>query len=320
VAVKAPEAAKVTRRLRIPKQRPTQTQVGTGLLGYNRAVPYLFSGPATLLVGLILGFPVVYSIWQSFYRAKNLATPAEFVGLDNYTALAGDPDFWAALGRSGVFIGGCLVLGQVLAVLFAFVLYRLTKRLRIVRAFTILPYIVSSVAAAVMFRLFFNTEFGLPNKVLEFFGLPALQWLIEPTLAMIVVIVTQVWTDLPLSILIVLAGLQTIDQAHLDAALVDGASGWKRAWHITLPLISPQLALSTVWLSYSCLTSLGTILALTGGGPGTATQTLPLQMYSTAFKQLDMYQALAIANVILLLNALLTVVYLGIAKRYGSTE
>ena len=79
MAVKAPEAAKITRRLRIPKQRPTQTQVDTGILGYNRAVPYLFSGPATLLVGLILGFPVVYSIWQSFYNAKNLATPAEFI-------------------------------------------------------------------------------------------------------------------------------------------------------------------------------------------------------------------------------------------------
>ena len=280
----------------------------------------MFSGPAVLLVAIILGFPVLYSVWQSMYHADNLASPEKFVGFDNYTALAGQPEFWAALGRSGIFIGGCIVLGQVLAVLFAFVLNRLTKRLRILRAITILPYIVSSVAAAVMFRLFFNTEFGLPNKLLEFVGLPGLQWLIEPSLAMIVVIVTQVWTDLPLSILIVLAGLQTIDQAHLDAALVDGASGWKRAWHITLPLISPQLALSTVWLSYSCLTSFGVILALTGGGPGTSTQTLPLQMYATAFKQLDLNQALAIANIILVLNALLTLVYLRVAKRYGSTD
>jgi ABC-type sugar transport system permease subunit len=321
VAVQAPAAAKKPRRTRKKKQPGSGTgRVETGLLGYNKAVPYMFSGPAVLLVGVILGFPVLYSIWQSLYHADNLIDPVRFVGLGNYTEVAKQPEFWSALGRSGVFIGGCIVLGQILAVAFAFILNRLTKRLRILRAITILPYIVSSVAAAVMFRLFFNNEFGLPNRALEMLGLPGLQWLIDPTLAMTVVIVTQVWTDLPLSILVILAGLQTIDQAHLDAALVDGASGWKRAWYVTLPLISPQLALSTVWLSYSCLTSFGVILALTGGGPGTSTQTLPLQMYSTAFKQLDLNQALAIANIILVLNALLTLVYLRIAKRYGSTD
>ncbi|BCB91331.1 carbohydrate ABC transporter permease [Phytohabitans suffuscus] len=308
-------------RLRRPKARPAPPgRAETGLIGYNRAVPYMFSGPAVILVGLILGFPVLYSIYQSLFHAETLADPVRFVGLANYTAVAAEKEFWAALGRSGIFIGGCIVLGQVLAVAFAFVLNRLTKRLRILRAITILPYIVSSVAAAVMFRLFFNTEFGLPNRALALLGIDGMQWLIDPTLAMIVVIVTQVWTDLPLSILVVLAGLQTIDQAHLDAALVDGASGWTRARHITLPLIAPQLALSTVWLSYSCLTSFGVILALTGGGPGTSTQTLPLQMYSMAFQGLDLNRALAIANIILVLNGLLTLVYLQLAKRFGSTD
>lgn len=288
------------------------------LIGHNRMVPYLFSAPCVALVALILGFPVVYSIWQSFFKQDNIIAPAEFVGLENYRVLLHDPEFWDALARSGVFIGGCIVLGQVLAVAFAFLLNRLATRLRILRALTIVPYIVSSVAAAVMFRLFFNQEFGVPNRLLEVVGVDGLQWLIDAKLAMLVVIVAQVWTDLPLSILVILGGLQTIDQSHLDAAAVDGASGWKRMWHIQLPLIAPQLVLSTIWLSYSCLTAFGMILALTGGGPGTSTQTLPLQMYSVAFDRLELNEALAIANIILVINGLLTLVYLQFARRFGS--
>ena len=80
-------------------------------------------------------------------------------------------------------------------------------------------------------------------------------------------IIAQVWSDLPLAVLLLLGGLQTIDPSLLDAAEVDGATGWNRAWYVSIPLIAPQLVLSTVWFSYSTLTSLGVVLALTGGGP-----------------------------------------------------
>src|SRR5262249_12447481 len=128
----------------------------------------------------------------------------------------------------------------------------------------------------------------------------------------------QVWSDLPLSILIVLGGLQTVDQSHLDAALVDGASGWARARHVVLPLIAPQIVISTIWLSFSCFTSLATILAMTGGGPGTATQTLTMEMYSTAFSALDYQAAMTIAVVLLVINALFSLVVLKVGGRYGS--
>jgi ABC-type sugar transport system permease subunit len=290
------------------------------LLTHNRATPFLFSGPALALVGLVLAYPVLYAIWESLFDVEKLGADKQFVGLGNYIDLFGDSDFWAAMGKSGIFIAGCLILGQTLSIIFAFALYKAVKRLRFLRATTILPYIVSSVAAAVMFRIVFNREFGPASTVLEWFGINAPGWLVNPTLAMFVVIVCQVWTDLPLSVLVILGGLQTIDTEHLDAALVDGATGWTRARYISLPLIAPQLALSTIWLSYSCLTSLSVILALTGGGPGTATQTLPMEMYTAAFRRFDMSYALAIGNVILVLNALLTLVYFLLARRYGSED
>ena len=279
--------------------------------------PYLFSAPVIILIACILGFPVLYGVYQSLFRPDSFGLPQEFVGLRNYTEMFDDPVFWHAFRTSAVFVTGCLVVGTVLGVVFGFALNRAVSSMRFLRAVTIAPYIVSNVAAAVMFRILFNTDFGLLNRTIEFFGFDGLNWLSEPKLAMVVVVFCQVWTDVPLTILLVLAGLQTIDQSYLDSALVDGASGWRRAWHISIPLIAPQLAIAIIWQSYATLTGLGVVLALTGGGPLKATETLPMQMYDTAFTSLELNQALAIGTFILILNAALTLLFFMISRRFG---
>jgi len=286
------------------------------VIGQGRAIPYLFSMPAILLVAAILGFPVLYGVWQSLYRRETLGAPLEWVGTLNYSEMFASPSFWHALNKTAIFVFGSLILGTVLGIFFAFALYRIVGRLRFLRAVTVAPYIISNVAAAVMFRILFNSQFGVLNQVIEFFGFDGPSWLANPTLAMVVVIFTQVWTDLPLTILVLLGGLMTIDRSYLDAALVDGATGWKRARFVTIPLLAPQIFISTVWLSYSTLTGLGVVLALTGGGPLKATQTLAMEMYTVAFRNLEFEQALAIATFILVLNALLTLFYAGVARKY----
>jgi ABC-type sugar transport system permease subunit len=178
------------------------------------------------------------------------------------------------------------------------------------------PYLVSGVATAVMFRLLFNREFGQVNRTLEFLGFEGPAWFASKTFAMAATIIAQVWSDLPLGILLLLGGLQTIDPSLLDAADVDGATGWQRAWYVSIPLIAPQIALATVWLSYSTLTSLGVVLALTGGGPVNATNILPIELYETAFLDLAINEALAIVVVILALNGFLTLFYVHISRRY----
>jgi multiple sugar transport system permease protein len=294
--------------------------VGNGnansIIGQSKATPYLFSLPSILLVAAVLGFPVLYGIWQSFFVRETLGAPLEFVGFDNYVQMFGSAEFWHALNRTAIFVFGSLLLGPVLGLFFSFALFRVVGRLRFLRAVTVAPYIISNVAAAVMFRILFNGQFGLLNKTIEFFGFDGPSWLADPALAMVVVIVTQVWTDLPLTILVLLGGLMTIDRSYLDAALVDGARGWTRARYLTIPLLAPQLLISTVWLSYSTLTGLGVVLALTGGGPLKATQTLAMEMYTVAFRSLEFEPALAIATFILILNALLTLGYVFIGRRY----
>jgi len=279
--------------------------------------PYIFSLPVILLIAAILGFPVLYGVWQSLFRMESFGDPQEFVGIANYADMFNDPEFWHSFKVSVIFVNGCLIVGTVLGLVFGFALNRALGPVRWLRATSIAPYIVSSVAAAVMFRILFNRDFGLLNRIIEFFGFEGLPWLSDPKLAMVTVILCQVWTDLPLTILLVLGGLQMIDSSYLDSALVDGATGWRRAWHISMPLIAPQIAIAIIWQSYSTLTGIGVVLSLTGGGPLKATETLPMQMYDTAFTSLKMNEALAIGTFILVLNAVLTLMFFLISRRFG---
>jgi ABC-type sugar transport system permease subunit len=288
----------------------------TSLIGHSWATPYLLSGPSIIMVSLLLAFPVVYALWGSVLDAEFLGGEEKFVGLQHYVNLFQDPDFLWTIARSLIFLSGSLVLGLLLSLLFAFALNKAAGYLRFLRGVTIVPYLVSGVATAVMFRLLFNREFGQVNRTLEFFGIAGPSWFANKVFAMAATIIAQVWSDLPLGVLLLLGGLQTIDPSLLDAADVDGATGWQRARYVSIPLITPQLALATAWLSYSTLTSLGVVLALTGGGPVNATNTLPIELYETAFLDLAMNEALAIVIVILALNALLTMGYVQMSRRF----
>ncbi|MDH3307699.1 MAG: sugar ABC transporter permease [Acidimicrobiia bacterium] len=300
------------------RKEPPRRREDNAIIGERKVTPYLFSFPAILLVAGLLGYPVIYGVWQSFYRRPRLGAPPEWVGVENYSDMFSSDAFWDSLNKTAIFVGGSLIIGMALGLFFAFALFKVVGRLRFLRAVTIGPYIVSNVAAAVMFRILFNAQFGTMNQVIEW--LPWVEsgprWLADPTMAMVTVIFTQVWTDLPLVILLLLGGLMTIDNAHLDAALVDGASGWNRARHITVPLLAPQILISIVWLSFSTLTGLGVVLALTGGGPLKATQTMAMEMYTVAFRNLEFNQGLAIATFVLVLNAVLTLAYVRIGRRY----
>lgn len=290
----------------------------TRIVGWQHPwIAYLSSAPAMIIVAVFLAFPMLYAAWQSLFDISPLTTDTSFVGFGNYIGVFQDLAFWSSLGRTAIFVVGVIVVGLALSIVFAFALNRVISRLRFIRGLAILPYIVSSVAAALMFRTLFNTDFGLPNQVLEFFGFEGISWLSDRFYAMIVVILAQVWTDLPLALLFILGGLQTIDKQLTEASLVDGANGWRSALYISLPLVIPQITLATIWFSFKALTSLGTVLALTGGGPGDSTQLLTLEMIRVGFDEYDTGTAMALVIIIFLLNAGLTLFYLSLQRKFG---
>lgn len=258
-------------------------------------------------------------MYESLFESR-FGRKGDFVGFKNYTVLFSDAEFWSSTVRSLIFVIGCVLGGTMLALWFAATLYRLSGGLRFLRGLALVPWLLSSIGAAVLFRMLFNTDYGLPNQILSLFGIDGPSWLGQPVLAMLVVVLAQIWGDLPLSMLVILGGFLTLDLNQMDAALIDGASGWNRFRFVAMPHLAPQIALSAVLLSYHALTSLGILLGLTGGGPGTATQTLSVMLYDIAFRQLDYGASLALMVVILVFNGLLTMVYLVVSRRYGATD
>ncbi|MEZ7813841.1 MAG: sugar ABC transporter permease [Paracoccaceae bacterium] len=300
-------------------EKTSDAATATRIVGWQHAgIAYLSSAPAMIIVAVFLAFPMLFAAWQSLYDISPLNRGEQpFVGIANYARIFGEQQFWSALGRTGIFVFGVIVLGMTLSLMFGFALNRVVSGLRFIRGLAILPYIVSSVAAALMFRTIFNADFGFPNQVLEFMGFAGIPWLSDGFYAMIVIICAQVWTDLPLALLFILGGLQTIDKQLTEAALVDGATGWRSALYISLPLIAPQITLATVWLSFKAVTSLGTVLALTGGGPRDSTQLLTLEMVRLGFDEYDTGTAMAMVMIIFVLNAGLTLFYLGLQRKFG---
>jgi multiple sugar transport system permease protein len=288
-------------------------------LRYKPWVGYSLLSPTVILISAILAFPVVFGIYESLFETRR-GQRQGFVGFGNYADLLADDLFWAASVRSLGFVVGCVIVGTVLALVFGSALYQVTSGLRFLRGVSIIPWLLSSIGAAVLFRMLFNTDSGLPNQVLGLFGIDGPSWLGQPALAMIVIILAQVWGDLPLSILVILGGFLSLDPNQMDAAGVDGASGWQRFKFVTLPHIAPQVALSAVLLSYHALTSLGIILGLTGGGPGRATETLSVMLYDLAFRSLDYGTSLALMVIILIFNGLLTIGYMGLSSRFGASK
>jgi multiple sugar transport system permease protein len=286
-------------------------------LRQSASVGYGLLTPAVVLITGILVFPVLFGMYESLFATRR-GRRQGFVGFGNYTDLFADKDFWSSGLKSLIFVVGCVVVGSVLALFFASALYRITHGLRFLRGVSIIPWLLSSIGAAVLFRLLFNADYGLPNRILALFGIDGPAWLGEPVLAMFVVILAQVWGDLPLSMLVILGGFLALDPNQMDAALVDGATGWQRFRFISLPHLAPQVALSAVLLSYHALTSLGILLGLTGGGPANATNTLSVMLYDIAFRSLDYGTALALMVVILVFNGLLTLGYVGLSKQFGA--
>ncbi len=276
----------------------------------KQLTPYLLIGPAILIVMGILGYGVGWSFMMSLHKLNPLTFQNEFAGLATYMELFTSPQFQNALLRSATLVGGTILLGIIVSLSFALSIYKIQGFKGAVRAISLIPWMVSGIAAAVMFRFLFSGNAGLINIIMESFGLAPVGWLAHPTRAMFVLILTNTWFISPFSTLIILSGLQTIDTEIYDAAAVDGCSGVRTLGQITLPLIKPMFGFSLIWLSFASFNIFDVVLPTTGGGPGRATEVLAVMMYRLAFQGLDYPMASAIVIVLLIINAFMSLFYL----------
>lgn len=280
----------------------------------KRSVPYVLVTPALVFVVGVLAYSVLYGIGMSFFRI-DLAIPGRpFVGLENYVTVLTSERFIASLRRSLVFVFFSVTVGLLLSFAFAQALYRVKKGAAGFRGFTLIPYLVSGIATAIMFRFLFSGSVGFINQILLSFGMERVQFLSNPVWAMTIAIMANTWFIVPFSTLILLAGLQALDPDLFEVATVEGASKARVLFSIVIPLIKPMIGISLVWMSFASFNMFDVILPLTGGGPGRATEVLAVYMYRVGFEFLRYSQGAVIMAVILALNVAVSVFFLRIFR------
>lgn len=274
------------------------------------ATPYLLIAPAILFVVGILGYAVTSGVIMSFFRWDLNVPGNSFIGLKNYMFLFRNAEFLNSLGRSLIFVFGSVGLGLVIAMSFALSLYRCRAFGNFFKGLSLVPYLVSGIATAIMFRFLFSTDVGLINIILRGIGLDPISFLANGNWALFITILANVWFVCPFAILILLAGLQGIDPEMLEAAEVDGSNKIVTFFRIILPTISPMMGISLIWLSFASFNMFDVILPLTNGGPGRSTEVLAVYMYNVAFNELRYSLGSAVMVIILIFNVLVSFMYL----------
>jgi ABC-type sugar transport system permease subunit len=276
----------------------------------------LFILPAIFIVLAFTAYPAAYGVFISFTNLHFAYPDWRMVGIDNYVRFF----TWSALPQiawnTTFFVGAVVALQLSLGLGIALLLNQAIFGRRLMRSVAILPWVIPAVIIGLMFQqLFSGSRLGIMNTFIGWLGFDQRSWLSNPTEAMIVMIGSLVWRGVPLSIILQLGGLQTISKEFYEAAAIDGASRWQRLRYITIPSLKPILLINVILATSGTLNHVDIPLALTGGGPGKATEVLSLSLYKQGFEVLDAAYASTIATIILFINLVLTLVYLRVLRR-----
>ena len=276
------------------------------------ATPWLLLAPALGVTSLLVLVPVLQTSWMSLHEFVLFRPRARaFVGLANYTKTLADPVFWGSLGTSLIWVIVAVALQFLLGLAAALLLNKRFAWRGLARALIVVPWALPSVIIGLVWTWMLDFNLGLINDVGTRLGLLAhpVPWLSQPGTALAAVILAVVWQGFPFFAVTLLAGLQSIPGELYEAASLDGAGPVSRFRHITLPglsaVMTTALLLRMIWVA----NSLDLILVMTGGGPGTATQTLPLHAFLTAWSGGDYGQGSALA-------VMLTILLLGVVVAY----
>lgn len=266
---------------------------------------WLYLSPALILLGLFVFYPTVRLIDDSFYQWDGMG-PRTFVGLENYTELIADEEFWQTVKNSFVFIIGSVPTGMAVSLVMALLIQKHLIGRGVFRTIFFTPVVTSLVAAGLVFVWLLNYDFGVLNLILSKFGLKKLPWLVDEKLAMLSVILMTIWKDAGYNMILFLAGLNNISESYYEAARIDGASSWQMFWQITWPLLMPTTFFILVVRIIFSFRTFEQIYAMTKGGPVGSTTVFVYYIYEKAFKYFEMGYASAAAIVLLLIVLVLT--------------
>lgn len=269
----------------------------------TRFAAALFLFPAVVLYAVFFVTPMAQAFYYSLFRWRGLSQNKEFIGIENFRNIAGDPIFWMALRHNLTFLVAGVFITVPVALFFAYVISRKVAGASTYRAVFLFPNIISIVAVAVLWSFVYNMQFGLLNAFLKAIGLEHLAtgWLGEPKTALPAIIATTIWYQLGFYIVLFLAGIQSIPTSFYEAASIDGADHWQSFRHITIPLLWEILKLALVYIVIQTMNVFGVVWVMTEGGPSNHTETLLTYLYRKAFSQSQYGYATALGVVVFVL-------------------
>jgi ABC-type sugar transport system permease subunit len=288
-----------------PLRRPTSRRKGvtkpSGWWGLA------FVAPATIGLGVLYVWPFLSTLFDSFQDVPAFG-PATFVGVDNYTALVHDPDFWKAFGNSALYTAIAL-LGVPLAIVLAALIEQVGRGRAIYRVLFFLPVVTLPVAIGMVWRFIYNGDFGLLNTVLSWVGVDGQFWVADPRFTIYAFGVVGIWMGLGINLIILGAGLQAIPKAVYEASALDGAGRVRQFLRITLPLLSPSIFFVTVLTVIGALQMFDLNFIMLRGVNNTAladSKTIVYLFYEKAFVQFHQGYGAAIAVVLLIVIMIAT--------------
>lgn len=254
--------------------------------GHLKEVLILLS-PAIIVLVLTTVFPFIYCLWVSLHDIRIFyPVSVTFVGLANYYNSLVEPiyGFWNAVYNTVIFTGSSVIIELILGLAIALLLNKEIKGIWFLRSIIALPLLISPISIGLIFRLIFLPgDWALANWILTYTGLPPLNWLADPLLAMLTLIIADVWQWTPFMALIFLAGLQLLPQEPFEAALIDGATPLKTFRYLTLPMLKEMFVIALLLRLMDSLKTFDIIYIITQGGPGERTQTINFNAFIQAF-------------------------------------
>jgi multiple sugar transport system permease protein len=273
-----------------------------------------FVVPAVAVVGSVIVFPWAFTVWMSL-QEWTVGGARRFTGLSNYMRLVSDERFLTSVGHTLVYTFLAVVLPLIFGTFAALIFNSRLPFRGVLRGVFVMPMMATPVAVALVWTMMFHPQLGVLNYLLSLIGIGPQAWVFNPSTVIPSLVLVETWQWTPLVMLIVLGGLAAIPIEPYESAAIDGANVLQRFRYITLPMIAPFLMVAVIIRTIDALKSFDIIYAITQGGPGTASETINLYLYSVAFAYYDVGYGSAIAVVFFALVIALSLLMLHLRQR-----
>jgi len=281
------------------------------MLKRDRWLTWIFVTPAVLLVAVMMYYPMIGTVIESFYSTSFINPTPKFVGLAVYQKIFGSADFGQIVWNSCVWTLAVVALQNGFGFLSALLLNQKLPGQGLMRSLILLPWVLPGVVAAILWRFMYDPQLGLINSFLisAGFGDQGLAWLADSSTAMAAAVIAAVWKGFPFCTIVYLAALQNVEEEQMEAARIDGAGAVRRLWHIVLPSMKEVIVINFILTTILTFNYFDMIWVLTRGGPQNATHIFPTKIYELGFGQFRFGEAAGYGVVSIVILALLITLY-----------